>query len=219
MRLFGLFLSRPMFSVGLVLVLAASSRADLIVSNPTFNYPNPSFSTTTLTGAHHGGPSAAASWTTWNNTSATTTTSLLPSTLPGGGTNMIHITTTGASNGLVQIMAPQNTGPTSVTSSAYVYVLSGRVGLGTGNGGNTSPTDAVSTTTHAWELLSGANGQAPANEIIVYSYKGAADFYVGFVGIDSSVHTASTPEPGTLLSSTIGVLFSALGLGRRRKCG
>jgi hypothetical protein len=219
MRFLWLCLSRALLSIGFVLGLAAGAHAELIVANPNFDEANPSFSTTTLTGAHLAGPSAAAHWTTFNNSQATTVTSLVPSTLPSGGSHMIHITTTGQDNGIVQVLAPPNTGPMNVTSSAYVYVLSGRVGLGTGNGGSTNDTDATSTTLNHWELLSAPNGHAPANEVVVYSYKGAADYYVGLVSVDPPLHTASTPEPGTLLSSTIGLLCSVLGFGRWRKRG
>jgi hypothetical protein len=210
---------RAVLSAAFLLALTAGARADLIVANPDFTMPNPSFSTTTLTGAHLGGPSAAADWGTFNNSSATTTTSLLPSTLTLGGshTNMIHVVTSGAGNGLVQVLAPVNTGPDNATTSAYVYVNSGRVGLGTGNGGTTS-LDALSGTTKSWELLQGSNGHSPANEIVLYSASGPADFYVGLVSIDpSTVQTASAPEPSALLSSTLGVLFSILGVCRWRR--
>jgi hypothetical protein len=201
-----------MLCAGLVLALATSARADLIVTNPDFTTPTTGVTSSVLTGAHHGGPSAAADWGTWNNSNATTTTALMASTLPGGGPNMIHVTTTGSNNGLVQVLAPQNTGPGGASASVMVYVLSGHVGIGTGNGGFTSNNNAISTTTNTWQLLRGFNSpsQTPVNELVIYSYGGAADFYV------ASASVQATPEPSTLLSSTLGILFSAFGFRRWR---
>ncbi len=212
MRSMGLLLWRPMLCAGVLLALTANSRADLIVANPDFNNPQSGVTTSVLTGAHHGGESAAANWTTWNNSVATTTTTLLPSTLPGGGTFMLHVTTTGSNNGIVQVLAPYNTGPVGAMGSAYVYVLSGHVGLGTGNGGNTTPNNSISTATNTWQLLRGFNkpSDSPINEMVIYSQGGGADFYVGFAGVQA------TPEPSTLLSSTIGILLSVFGFRRWR---
>jgi hypothetical protein len=110
-------------------------------------------------------PSAATDWEVFNNTAATTTTSLLPSTLAGVGLQMIHVTTTGVDNGLEQVFLPPNTGPAHASASVWVFVNAGRVGLGIGNGGNTSLT-AFGTATGQWELLQTVNAgtQTPANE-------------------------------------------------------
>jgi hypothetical protein len=219
MRSLRLCLSPPLLSAGLVLALSAGARAELIVDNARFDTPTPHFSTTTLTGPHHAGPSAAEGWKTWNSSAATTTTSLLHCTLPGAGSNMIHVTTTGKGDGIAQILDPHHTGAAGAGVSAYVYVLSGRVCLVSGSHKHLG-LDAVSSTTNSWQLLSGANGRAPTDALALCSYKGPADFYVAQVGGDPSVGTASTaPEPSSLLSCAVGALFSALGLARRRKCG
>jgi hypothetical protein len=199
-----------------LLLAAGGARADLIVTNPSFETPDPNHPTTTLTGVDHWGYSAAAGWTTWNNTPATTFTELLPSTLPGGGERMIHVRTTGAGNGIVQVLAPHNTGPDSVVTSAHVFAVSGRVSLGTGNGGDTSP-NVVSTGTGAWQVLRAPNGTSPANEVVVYSYGGPANFYVDLVSVEADpVHIASVPEPPALLPATWAALWAAAGCRRWR---
>ena len=114
------------------------------------------------------GPSAGSNWTTYNNSEGITTTDILPSTRPGGGKQMIHVCTTGTNNGLVQAFLPLNSGPEHTRSSVWVFVLRGKVGIGTGNGGNTG-IDAQSTATGRWEELKAANGGKPVNEFIVYS--------------------------------------------------
>jgi hypothetical protein len=196
-------------------VVTTDASADYLLSNADFGTPNPKYTTTTLTGSKHPGPSAAASWSTWNNNPGTTTTELLRSTYPGGGTNMIHVQTTGGANGLVQVFAPPNGGSTNVSATAYVYVLSGQVYLGTGNGGDTL-VDAISTKTNTWERLQASNGVSPANELIIYSYRGPANFYVGYASVTDSGHTAGAPEPSALLLSTFGVLITGLGKFYRR---
>jgi hypothetical protein len=201
----------------LVFALAAGARADVILSDNNFSTPNPNFTGKPLTGYKVTGYSAAAHWGTWNNTSASTSTELLKSTFSGGGTNMIHVETTGAMNGIVQVFAPHNTGPTNVLSTAYVYVLSGKVYLGTGNGGDTT-SDVVSKTTGQWERLQAYNGISPANEMVIYSSGGPANFYVAYASISiGSGHISGVPEPSALLLSTLGVLLTAVGNHCRRK--
>jgi hypothetical protein len=207
-----------------VVVLAFASvtdvRADFMITNGSFQTANPNYTSTPLTGSKDAGYSAAANWGTWNNTSATTSTQLLPSTFPGGSsTNMIHVETTGTRNGIVQVFAPKNGGATNVLATAYVYVLSGHVSLGTGNGGDTTA-DVVSKTTNHWERLQAYNGISPANELIVYSSGGAANYYVAYASISVSSgggHTAGVPEPSALLLSMLGVFFTAVGKSYRRK--
>ena len=59
-----------------------------------------------------------------------------------------------------------------------MFVLRGTVGMGTGDGGNTS-IDAQSTKHGQWERLVAANGVSPANELIVYATSpDGACFYV-----------------------------------------
>jgi hypothetical protein len=91
---------------------------------------------------------------------------------------MLHICTTGGSNGIVQVFLPHNTGAQHAKSSVWVFVVRGKVGMGTGNGGSTG-IDVQSTTVGRWEELQAPNGTAPANEFIVYSVlPGGACYYI-----------------------------------------
>jgi hypothetical protein len=143
---------------------------------------------TTLVGVSLGGQSAAPSWTTWNNADAVTTTDILPSTAPGAGAQMLHVCTTGQGCGLVQQYQATDTGPAQITSSVSIFVVRGEVGMGTGNGGNTSANDAVSIVTGSWEQLTAPNGVSPANEFIVYAVSaGGACYYVDNASVNEMV--------------------------------
>ena len=180
-----------------------------LLSNGSFEDVASVSSPTTFTGQFSGGSSAADSWLVWNNIFGTTTTELLPSTLPNGGSQMIHVNTTSNRNGLFQVFLPLNTGPDSVISSAWVYTISGIVGIGTGNGGSTAR-DVFSSTTGQWEFLEAANGISPANEFIIYSAsQDGAEFYVDL----ASVEPSAVPEPGALG----GFLFLVIGGIIKRK--
>lgn len=138
--------------------------------------------------------------------SGSVTVQTLTSTLGSGDGNMLHLTTDGT-GGLVQTFLPYNSGPTSVTSSVWVYVLSGTVFIGAGNGG-TIGWDGNNTLTNQWELISANNGYGPANEFVIYSY-GPADFYVDNASVtDNSVQrdTVATPEPASLILLGVGAL-------------
>lgn len=165
----------------LALLFASTAHADPPINtwltNPGFEVVGPSGPMTAYTGGGAGGWSAAANWSVFNNTPGTTRTRLFPSTAPDGDSQMMHVLTTGAENGVVQVFGPLNTGPDHVLSAVRVFVVSGQVGLGTGNGGNTH-VDVTSSTTGQWELIQAPNGVIPANEIIIYSVGGPAEFYV-----------------------------------------
>ncbi len=150
-----------------------------MLQNPDFSTVGPSGTSTTFTGNEFAGNSAAANWTLYNNGPATITTELVSGTRRGGSSKMIHVTTTGSYSGLVQVFLPLNTGPEHVISSAWVFVKSGRVGIGTGNGGN-GGIDDTNSAIGRWELIRGCNGISPANEVVIYSVSDGADFYVDF---------------------------------------
>lgn len=144
---------------------------------------------TVLAGTGIPGGSAAPGWTTWNNVEALTTTDILPSTAPGGGSQMLHVCTTGQDCGLVQQYQDTDSGPAHVTSSVSVFVVRGQVGMGTGNGGDTGDHDAVSTATGTWEQLTAPNGVSPANEFIVYAVSaGGACYYVDNADVNEHEH-------------------------------
>jgi len=145
-----------------------------------------------------GGHSAADGWGVFHNTvpasGATTTTSLVPTTRPfSNGVRMIRVDVDQPLNGIVGVKGPFNSGSPQGIGSAWVYVVNGVVGMGTGNGGNTG-FDAMTTTTGAWEHLQAPNGQSPFNEIIFYSVGGPAVFFVDDAGMDE------VQEPNTTAS-------------------
>jgi hypothetical protein len=100
-----------------------------------------------------------------------------------GASGVIHVTTTGASNGLVQVWGAFNTGPSVVIHRARILVRSGKVCMGTGNGGNTG-CSASTTGTGQWEVIQGRNTVCPANETIIYSDGGPADYYVDMASVE-----------------------------------
>jgi len=122
-----------------------------------------------------GGWSAAANWTVYIHGCGTVTTTLEPSTAPNGGAYMIHVTATGSYAGIVQYgFAAQ----TSTLTSVWVYINSGCVMIGTGNGGSTGLDEATCETGRWFHFSRVPNGDSPANEIIVYSLLYPSDFYV-----------------------------------------
>ena len=97
------------------------------VSNASFEVEGLDGPETTFTGRFGGGHSAALHWGVFNNTKGTTCTALLPTTLEGGGERMIHISTDGARNGISQAYLPFGEGPVCVHSSAWIFVVRGRI--------------------------------------------------------------------------------------------
>lgn len=169
------------------------------LANPTFNSVGPNGSPTNVTTVVPGGAgnSAAANWTLFTNTPGNVFTELLPSSR-NDGTRMIHVRTNGYGNGLVQVFQPFNSGPTKVISGAWIYVLSGRVCIGTGNGGNTG-CDAYSSTIGQWQYVTASNGVVPANEFIIYSTTTTgADFYVDQASVQFSPNLLSNPTLATV---------------------
>ena len=173
-----------------VVVAFAGVAAANVLTNPDFSAGGPP---TTLTGAAVPGPSAAPPWTTWNNSPATTTTEHLVSFT--GRSGVIHVVTTGASNGLVQVWAAINTGPSKVVHSATILVRKGRVCMGTGNGGNTG-CSASTSGTGQWQQIRGMNTVCPANETIIYSEGGAADYYVDIASVEILSKEPCPHQPG-----------------------
>ncbi|MGK7905771.1 MAG: SpvB/TcaC N-terminal domain-containing protein [Synechococcus sp.] len=157
-----------------------------LLQNSDFETVGPRGASTSFTGRRSGGSSAADGWGVWNNNTAKTSTKLLPSTFPEGGPRMLWVSTTGKTNGLFQRLLRQDAFPKKVTAGAWVYVLRGRVGIGTGNGSRTQ-LDAFSSTTHQWEYLQAPNGGGPVNLFILYGASaGGAEFYVAEASVSTS---------------------------------
>jgi hypothetical protein len=91
---------------------------------------------------------------------------------------MLHVCTTGVRNGIVQVFGPLHTGPSHARSSVWVFVLRGKVAMGTGDGGATT-TNVESTKLGQWEQLSAPSPSPHANEFSVWAASaGGACFYV-----------------------------------------
>jgi hypothetical protein len=182
-----------------------------LLSNPSYDTVNPHGNPVTVTTPVPGsaGWSAAADWTMFTNTAGYIYSRVLPSARPGGsGSNMIQVNTLGWGNGLVQVFKPFNTGPQKVISGAWVFVRRGKVGIGTGNGGNTG-LDTLSQTTGQWEYLTASNGVSPANEFIIYAADvGGAEFFVDEASVVEAPNLLKNPDFNTLSGNTVSVTTS-----------
>ncbi|MFP2928810.1 hypothetical protein ACLESO_27160 [Pyxidicoccus sp. 3LG] len=179
-----------------------------LLANPSYDTPNPNGNpVTTITQVPGGaGWSAAADWTMFTNTAGYIYSRVLPSARPNAGnSNMIQVNTLGWGNGLVQVFKPFNTGPQKIIAGAWVFVLRGKVGMGTGNGGNTG-LDTLSQTTGQWEYLTASNGVSPANEFIIYSADvGGAEFFVDTASVVEAPNLLKNPDFNTLSGNTVSV--------------
>lgn len=170
--------------------LTASVESALIapnlLDNASFDVIGPSGSPVTVNTVVPGGAgnSAAASWTMFTNTAGYLMSALLPDSRPGGSGRMIHVRTRGVGNGLVQVFDAFNRGPSRTFAYAWIYVIRGKVGIGTGNGGNTG-IDATTTVVNQWQRISAYNGVNPANEFIIYATVPDTEFYVSEAGVTS----------------------------------
>ncbi|MBO3749946.1 hypothetical protein J5X84_28025 [Streptosporangiaceae bacterium NEAU-GS5] len=138
----------------------------------------------------------AAGWSLWagGRTEQVLVTDLRPSTLGlPESARMIHVGTSVENVGLVQVFGAEHAGPAEVDAVAWVRVLRGEVGMGTGDGGSTG-FDARTDVKDRWIRLSARNGVAPANEFIVYAAgRGGAEFLVA----GASVRAVGAPLPET----------------------
>ena len=196
------------FSIFTFACFVGSANANLL-TNPDFAIVGPTGPSTVNTGFGNVGWSGGQDWFVWHNTAGTSTTRLvdisnvMPPGVPSGATTAIHMTADGPSNGLVQLFGGN---PPNAEFDAWVYVVSGQVGLGVGNGGSTATTVA-STTLGKWEHLFTLNNTSPANEATIYS-TGPTEYFV------TSANVEAVPEPASLAVVGLGVV--AL-LRRRRK--
>ncbi len=195
-------------------VLAANASAQNLLTNSSFETEGPLGPSASVSGAIGAAFSAAENWFIFQNTPVTTKTELLPSTLPGGGDYMLHVTTNGVNNGIEQVMFPINEGPACVEHQIWVYVESGVVFAGAGNGGNTGP-NSFSTTTGQWELISGKNIVCPANLFIVYAGSpNGAEFYIDVAIVEEQVCQGPPGDltlDGTVDGADLGILLSLWG--------
>lgn len=216
--------------LGMVMLLSAPAcfADSIILYNGSFE--SGSSDVVTHAGAF-GGPSAADGWNIWNNDSGATTSTELcsatscsgrtpygeaPGSLPPApvdGFSTLHIVTTAVehNNGLYTTFAPVS----SITfDTLWVYVVTGTVAQGVGNGGATQLDKSnQSIGAGSWQELTSYSPTGVANEMIIYATEDGtpADFYVDAASVTAY---SAAPEPGSL-----ALLFGAAlcaGFARRR---
>ena len=150
--------------------------------NPDFNNPWPGVpigTAVSYTNYCYSGNSAAAWWQIWVNSCSPgeddISTVLIPSTLPGSTGYMLHVVTDGDGNGIDEsaIASHPNT-----LSSIWVYINSGCIFIGTGDGGDTGFDEGTCETGRWFHFSKVPNGISPATEFLVFSFGNGADFYV-----------------------------------------
>lgn len=188
-----------------------------VLINPSFEVAGPLGPVVVSTGYRGVGHSAAQGWGVFHNTEGTTLTELVPSTVPGGGQFMLHVVTDGGANGISQVFAPFNGGWACVDEQVTIYVVSGTVIIGAGNGGNTGP-NAFSQGGGTFEVMAGDNAVCPANAFIIYAWsEGGAEF---FVDLASVAPFSCQGPPGDLnLDGIVDGADLGLMLGEWGACG
>jgi len=140
--------------------------------------------TATDTGSGIAWVSAAEAWSAYANIPTTVTTTLTRSTRRTGR-RMLRVQTGARDSGIFQAWGEaRGLAPARTLTTAWVFVRSGQVYVGTGNGAATGG-DAYSTTTGRWEQLKAQNVSCPATQTVLYaaSEKGA-DFDVDLVEVN-----------------------------------
>ena len=164
---------------------AAAARGDVektLLFNGNFTAAGPRGASTEDSGQAAQWPSAADAWMARVNVPATVTTQLVPSTRRPGGT-MLRVNVGSADSGVFQLWGPRRgRAPERVVTTAWVFVRSGRVYIGSGNGAATN-TDVNSMLTGRWEQLEASNRSCPANQTVVYAASEGADFDVDEVTV------------------------------------
>lgn len=201
-------------SMPLALIALHASAGVNLLSNPSFEIVGPNGPAVTSVGYALVGESAAEDWYVFHNTMGTTKSELLPSTCPDGGPLMLHITTDGASNGIEQVVYGSGEGPACVLNSVWIYVVSGQVFIGAGNGGQTG-LDALTTTTGQWEQVAAQNVGCPANLTIIYAATlGGAEFYVDLAEwrqLDCIGPVGDINQDGQVNGADLGELLASWG--------
>ena len=186
--------------IGVTVPLVARAQDPVVnlLSNAAFE-PGSASGSASFTGQGPG-PSVVADWEVFNNTQGTTKTTLLRPATPGGH-SLLHVTTDGLGNGLVNVFLPSGAGPMQSVSFVRVFVVRGRVAIGTGNGGLTG-FNAFTRTIGAWEIPVAIHTGSPANEFIVYAASvGGAEFYLDRPHVLAVEATGAAPGEMSTLKS------------------
>lgn len=192
--------------------VAADAQTPVTIANPSFSVPasstprgEPARTPATCTSPEVGS-SAAESWTTFGNDrtgSIVTWLTVAPDGVPA------HLVAAGGpQNGLVQVMAMQNTLTTVNRVSAKAYVLAGEAYVELGNGGSGSGIAGRSTTTRSWELLSACGRPDMLNNQVVVYGTGPAVFYVSDIEVSYDPRcpacSHAPDKPGPPLAASCG---------------
>jgi hypothetical protein len=148
-------------------------------------YNCPQTFTNTISNDGAGGGTCVENWVTWGFSTSmpstyTLTTNILPSTCPYGAGKMLHVKQSANGAGIANQRFTEN--PAKAVASVWVYVVKGTIGLGIGNGGNTSNT-VWTCQTGVWTYLETCNldNQSPVTNFIMYNKNSGseeAEFYV-----------------------------------------
>lgn len=159
------------------------------LANGDFGTPGPAGPRTSSNAAGVS-PSAAARWSLFNRVPGLIT-SVLNDSPRGGGRKALRVTVASAHSGIYQKW-PTGRSAGRVRTSASIYVVRGRIYVGSGN----APPfmNAVSAATGRWELLEGPNVSCPASMTVLYAAdEGGAEFYVENV---TATQTFAAPPCG-----------------------
>ena len=191
--------------------LAGPAHAANLASNPGFEMASASGPSLTV-GAGASGPSAAAGWDVYLNSPGTVATSLVPSTdtIAPGGHGMIQVTTNNSDNGLFQYPVPLFD-----YLSADIFVISGAAQLVATNSFHYVPGVVHTTQIGVWQHLSLTT--ANANEIVIYSSGGPANFFVDNVYAGTAPQTGDVPEPASWFMLIAGFGLTGAAMRRRRQ--
>jgi hypothetical protein len=198
--------------LSLVLAASALGGSEMLV-NSGFDTPSGRSPAITHTGYGLVGESVAKDWYVFHNTEGTTKTELLPSEISDGF--MLRVATDGASNGIEQVIGAFDTGPACAEESIWVYIISGSILIGAGNGGQTAA-DQFLTTTGQWTEVTATNTLCPVNLFIVYAASvGGAEFYLEKASVrrlDCIGPPGDFNHDGFVNAADLSILLGAWGL-------
>jgi hypothetical protein len=121
------------------------------------------------------GPSAAAEWRSRSRSEGGVLTRVVSSTRSKG--SMLEIRTSTTGEGVAQLWQQRQVGPGSAETSAWVFVLTGTVAIGSAKGLQPAQ-DAVITEVGRWILAKGVSSSCPADQTLITSTGGSAHFLI-----------------------------------------
>jgi hypothetical protein len=184
MRMHGFLTSAAMLAA---LSFPGAAGATNLVHNPFFSTPRaglpppPTTDVTATDPAVLGGYAAADEWLIWTGVpGGRVWTRLEPSELFLGA-RMLHV----RGYEVDQVFAPVHTGPKYGYFCALVKVVSGQVGAGAGDQGNSGPGETVGP--GSWVRIGGHQQSTPVNQVAIFGIGDNPEFYIQYVEL--------SPEP------------------------